>query len=259
MKERGILFQAEMVKALLAGVKTQTRRIAKLPKAPNRLGSWEASTMGGPGTKRSDGSVPAVFPVIWHTRTGTMIACPYGEVGDRLWVRETWAVACVDPFEYLDGPLEYLGLRAYGGGQPAPGCSLRVRTTDAIVDYAAHPTSPDELQKSPGFSTWRSHTPKRWRSPIHMPRWASRVTLEITEVRAQRLRDISELDARAEGVKRDTAPCDHTRQSCEDIGCLGPTYRASYCEKWDEINGDGSWKSNPWVWALTLKRIEDHR
>jgi hypothetical protein len=89
-----------------------------------------------------------------------------------------------------------------------------------------------------------------------MPRWASRITLEVTEVRVQRLQEISEKDAKAEGVPRDTEPCDHIRHACADIGCMGPTYRSSFCELWGQINGERApWASNPWVWAITFKVI----
>lgn len=88
---------------------------------------------------------------------------------------------------------------------------------------------------------------------IHMPRWASRLTLELTEVRVERLQDISETDAVAEGCDHN-GPCDHARQSCEDIGCFGSnSYRGGYYDLWNSINGDGSWAANPWVWCLSFR------
>lgn len=92
VKDRPILFSAPMVRALLDGSKTQTRRVIKLPPVPNALGTWEVSTIGGQngGFDAAGHEVP-LQPVIWHTRTGKTIGCPHGQVGERLWVRETWA------------------------------------------------------------------------------------------------------------------------------------------------------------------------
>lgn len=159
------------------------------------------------------------------------IVCPYGLPGDGLWVRETWA--------------------------PHP-------RADRRVYFAADKTSWLRVEDSErGGYRWdfperichETPPPDRYKSPLFMPRWASRIDLEITEVRVQRLHDITEADALAEGVERDTEPCDHTRASCADVGCLGPTHRATYAELWDKINGAGSWDANPWVWALSFKRL----
>ena len=90
-----------------------------------------------------------------------------------------------------------------------------------------------------------------------MPRWASRLTVEITAVRVERLQAITEDDARAEGAKLDASPCDHPRHSCADVGCLGQTHRAGFCEGWDELNlkrGYG-WLTNPWVWVIEFRPI----
>ena len=87
MAERPILFSAPMVRAILAGKKTQTRRVVKLP--PDR-GTWEPDTIGGPGVTLADGSPVSERTCIWNTTTGRVLGCPYGKAGDRLWVRETW-------------------------------------------------------------------------------------------------------------------------------------------------------------------------
>lgn len=93
----------------------------------------------------------------------------------------------------------------------------------------------------------------RWRPSIHMPRWASRLTLELTEVRVERLQAISEVNARAEGCHHN-GPCDHARRSCEEIGCFGPnSYRGVYADLWNSIDGPGSWEANPWVWVLSFR------
>lgn len=93
MKERPILFSGAMVRALLDGSKTQTRRVIKLPAAPDNLGQWEASTMGGEnGGRTATGEQVPLQGVIWHTRTGKALGCPHGQPGDQLWVRETHSV-----------------------------------------------------------------------------------------------------------------------------------------------------------------------
>ncbi|MDB4956570.1 MAG: hypothetical protein JWO36_4139, partial [Myxococcales bacterium] len=199
--------------------------------------------------------------------------------GDRLWVRETHAFKSLDANKYLYGSLATLGLRAYGGAPPTPGCNLRWQSGDAMVHYAAHPTSMDELQRSPGYSTYRSDSPERWRPSIFMPRWASRISLDVTSVRVERLQDITEEDARAEGVD----PLITTRKvypSKHAADVEHASYRDGFARLWDSINGsprpmlddDGepvlddherqimvasrSWASNPWVWVVGFKRIE---
>ena len=93
----------------------------------------------------------------------------------------------------------------------------------------------------------------RWTPSIHMPRWASRILLEVVSVRVERLHDCSEADALAEGVKGE--PCDHIRLSCDEIGCCGPTAKGMYAALWDQINGAGAWAANPWVWVIEFKRV----
>ena len=195
MKESPILFSAPMVRALLAGTKTQTRRIFK----PDRM-TWDANgryttyAMRG-GELSTTGSGP-FKPSSW------LHYCPYGQPGDRLWVRETFA--------RIDG-------------QTRPWIE---------TDYQATYTHGDRLGDTLGIK-------KRWTPSIHMPRHASRITLEVTGVRVERLQDISEADAIAEGVYTDPA-------------C--PAYDA-YAQLWDEINGLGSWEANPWVWVVGFHRI----
>lgn len=144
-------------------------------------------------------------------------ACPYGRPGDRLWVREAWAYHVHAACEPDDsyGPWVY------------------------AADHGA------EQYRIDG----------RWRPSIHMPRVASRIMLEITGVRLERLQDLSNEDAMAEGCDHDD-PCDHKRQRCSDIGCPGPDYRIGYRKLWESINGPGSWALNPWVWTVEFKRLE---
>lgn len=223
MNERPILFSAPMVLALLAGTKTQTRRIMKpqprehhwfgLPGYEHRLypnpvvGGFAARSVHShhiPGKERA-------------VDCGEWISCPYGAPGDRLWVRETWRPEI-----------------AHSHGMDACDCA------DVTTTYAAG----GERRYTPG-----SRIPNEWLMPvaakrgnvpgIHMPRWASRLSLEVTGVRVERLREISEVDAKAEGV---------------GFHVGGPVH--AYRVLWNSINGAGSWAANPWVWVVELERVK---
>lgn len=151
----------------------------------------------------------------WHLDdTGAYAACPYGLPGDRLWVRETWGYGC--------------GVH----GHP-PECDSRC----VIYRASGGDTGPDD---------------GKWRPSIHMPRWASRIDLEITVVRVQRVQDISDADARAEGV----VPWDDLAGKGVTVGQRLFSHRLAFRHIWDKINGPGSWESNPSVWAIAFKRAE---
>ena len=199
MKERPILFNAPMVRALLDGSKTQTRRGVKpQPTHFNPVGvPRRVIPTGGP----SD-----------------VIRCPYGQPGDRLWVRET-----------------FRGCRAYEvQGYPPKDWGNKPIWFEAD---GAPPGRPDQ---------WAS----RSRPSIHMPRWASRITLEVTGVRVELLQDISEADAAAEGARPTLAPLDSVR-----LGAVG-TAKDGFLQIWESINGAGSWDANPFVWVVTFRRID---
>lgn len=197
MKERPILFSAPMVRAILAGTKTQTRLVVK----PQPTGF-----LGGPGVTMEDGTPAPRVPVDdCAGEFGRVIQCPYGQPGDRLWVREAFAHVFDDKF----GPVP-----------------------DSII-YRA-----DE-----GNGDW----PHGWRPSIHMPRCASRILLEIISVRVERLQEISEADAIAEGVSPDMG----LRWKSGD-----DTPRGMYGELWESINGPGSWDANPFVWVVEFKRVQ---
>ena len=143
--------------------------------------------------------------------------CPYGQPGDRLWVRET--------FQRF--------------------------TDDGEILYKADPAgfeAMNELKRDECLEA-------RWRPSIHMPRWASRILLEITAVRVERLQDISEADARAEGVT--DGGCLNCGEP-EPCACAqpAPDARDSFCRLWQSINGPGSWADNPWVWIVEFKRVQ---
>ncbi|MDQ4227037.1 hypothetical protein RBK84_21815 [Pseudomonas aeruginosa] len=205
MKERPILFSGPMVRAILEGRKTVTRRVVN--PQPDFLGS-----MVDPNTpfKTLDAGL--------HAR----ITCPYGEPGDRLWVREAWAA---------DAQVDAIAPRDLSQGEPIwyP------------ADFSVRQTGCSMISKGRG------------RPSIHMPRWASRILLEITAVRVERLQDISEEQALAEGVHGE--PCDHARQACSDIGCWGDTAKGAFGFLWEQLNGAGAWQANPWVWVVEFKRV----
>jgi len=197
MKERPILFKAEMVRAILDGRKTQTRRAVK----PQPASGVRQSPFSSSGLE--DGH-------------GRELSCPYGKPGDQLWVRE--ATIKVEDHGY-EGPVyvESDEGRACLEGGLAPGI-------DDCVEV-----EPYEL---------------RIRPSIHMPRASSRITLEITGVRVERLQDISEGDSIAEGCTN----------SLHLPG--GRFANENFAHLWWVINGDGAWETNPWVWVIEFKRIK---
>jgi hypothetical protein len=249
MKETGILFTTPMVRALLDGTKTQTRRVVKPQPYIDAQGNfcWNGSNFGqdsrGPHIQALASPLPS-------SKTGR-VRCPYGQPGDRLWVREA---------HYLtdDGDTEYA-----------------VYAADDLATYQ-HLRSIDALPSDFPADVKAQH--RRLRPSIHMPRWASRITLEITSVRVERLQDISEADARAEG-----APPSHPSidQISREYGY--PDFpRSWYAQLWDSLNAANrpklpsnpaskryarvkewlekhpdttSWAANPWVWVVEFRRL----
>lgn len=204
MTERPILFSGAMVRALLAGAKTQTRRVVKLR-----------------GAEVVDEREADLWP--WSPQHDEWLTCPYGAPGDRLWVRETWAPA--PPIAPL---LRHVG----ASPRPEPKSLYRANPEQANLGVT-------------------------WRPSIHMPRWASRITLEVTGVRVERLQDVSEEDARAEGAASRISPGGDLAGAFEALPgeVLPPIdYRAHFRDLWRSINGADSWKSNPWVWVVEFKR-----
>ncbi|HBQ3200178.1 TPA: morphogenetic protein [Klebsiella variicola subsp. variicola] len=210
MKERGMIFNGEMVRAILDGRKTQTRRIMAPQPAddiercifpnPEAIG-WKSSL------RHKHGSTTAHF-------------CHYGKPGDRIWVRETFQGPLFD-YDLMDSyckdptPFEKPEFCVYkADGVPAP------------EFYDAD----DELHCC-------------WRPSIHMPRWASRILLEITNVRVERLKSISDGDAIREG-------CSTADMKSGD--CVADVF----ARLWASIYGSDSWNANPWVWVIEFKRVE---
>ncbi|TMJ17844.1 MAG: hypothetical protein E6G94_01230 [Alphaproteobacteria bacterium] len=198
----------EMVRAILEGRKTQTRRIIKpQPYEDAKWGTvWEprGKKPHSPSYSSRNVSWSPITEAFWdyyRNRGGT----PYGVAGDRLWVRETW-------FDVRRWERE-TGLRS---------------GVKENAQYRADFDLPVESRV-------------KWKPSIHMPRWASRITLEITKVRVERLQDISESDARAEGVHGQDLPMNGAR--------------FNYSLLWDSLYGKGAWEQNPWIWAVAFQPI----
>ncbi|MGA6183317.1 hypothetical protein ACPEH1_19650 [Stenotrophomonas sp. NPDC077421] len=218
MRERPILFNGDMVRAILTGAKTQTRRPIKLPHH-NPLGQWGACTSGGHGARDRKGNLVPEEVCIWHTRTGDTLVCPVGQPGDRLWVREAHAIFPTHGQHRADG-------ERWG---PWSGLPTTISPMGGEIAYYRE-----------GFD--RSG-PGRWRPSIHMPRWACRLVLEITAVRVERLQAISTQDCLAEGIT--------TRFKVADAA---DELRIQFRDLWNDTGGD--WDSNPWVWVIEFKRAE---
>lgn len=230
MRERPIIFGGESVRAILAGRKTQTRRVVDLARADHRvdwIGWVENRTAAdgpdlGPGWEAQEvwESTPSSAEELADS---TAIRCPYGVVGDRLWVRETWCEFDHVHWEDTSLPKDYLSLR-YGTPR-RNACAYRAET-DA---------DGERIRADYGY---------QWKTPLFMPRWASRLTLEVTEVRVERLQSISGADAIAE------------------IGCVGTgpnnhRHVDQYRRAWDSLNARRGfpWSSDPWVWCVTFQNL----
>jgi hypothetical protein len=210
MKERPILFSAPMVRALLAGTKTQTRRIFK-------------------GTTEHKGPYNPAYMDAHRGAPGWATICPYGAAGDRLWVREAWRTE-----------------RRFNHLKPGdiPGTQL-----DTAIHWEADPPPLYDAPEAPGIR----------RSSMFMCRWMSRITLEITEVRVQRLQDITEEDAIAEGFDTTLKTCARGwyRGVWNSINAK-PRYvkGAGFGGETAKLASDTAWADNPWVWALTFRRVD---
>lgn len=235
MKERPILFSAPMVRAILDGTKTVTRRIVNL----RQFGKTD--TKGYDWTFRCKRG-------LWQDFTNSeFLASKYAEckTGERLWVRETWQQ--FDP--HPDGDLAAVGAERLAQGRRAPHVGV---TNDRPIEWTSAYRADGDV-KHPAYG------PANWRPSIHMPRWASRITLEVVSVRVERLHDITEDDARAEGVAR-AFDGDRDLGGWEVGDASGLTHRLAFEHLWNDINGDRApWNTNPWVWRVEIKRLADEK
>lgn len=224
MTERGMIFNAEMVRAILDGRKTQTRRPVKFPVHDKNLGCELAGN-----------------ELAGELSAGNYLNSAFGKPGDRIWVREAFRV--------------------------------HSRATDvATLVYKASERNSwtEQTHRVPVAVCNKPATPEKWTPSLHMPRWASRILLEITDVRVERLNAISEEDAQREGVHtevwdqtvvaRNYAARDEFFQFwSEDMPHyveMNQLYRSSFRSLWESIYGEESWKANGWVWVISFKRVE---
>ncbi|WP_345756790.1 hypothetical protein [Klebsiella quasipneumoniae] len=215
MKERGMIFNGEMTRAILDGRKTQTRRPIK----------WKQTRFTEIGEREDGSKWPWSEDAeracdFWHP-------CPFGAVGDRIWVRETFCP--VDDTQY--------------GGEK-------------WVDYRATPKF--EASHPAGWDCAPNDAEAlKWRPSIHMPRWASRILLEITNVGVQRLQDISSGDAVREGIYQLPASGRYCISPGDQyFGWASHSAKEVYSWLWSSIYGEENWKANPWVWVIEFKRVE---
>lgn len=202
MTERGMIFNAEMIRALLDGRKTQTRRMLN----PRQLEMISYAAQAGECYPLESGQQHANSQAYYREW------CPFGAVGDRIWVREAFRVM---------------------------GCATDVAR---LMYKASERNSFTESTRTVPVASCTKQPSQKWTSSIHMPRWASRITLEITNVRVERLNSISGEDARSEGF---------AYEGSHVLGDIDEFYRA-----WTSIYGEESWQANPWVWVIEFRRVE---
>lgn len=224
MKERGMIFNGEMVRAILDWRKTQTRRIV----SDRHLNLIDLGSQIG-----------ECYPLecgIDHANSQSYYRehCPFGKPGDRIWVRETYQGPLFD-YEHMESYLED---------------SSKFEKPDFCV-YRA------DGKPAPEFYDADDNLHCGWSPSIHMPRWASRITLEITDVRVERLNGISETDAEAEGINMEAL---FDSQDCYD--CIAdhnmtgrPTAKGAFKYLWESIYGEENWQANPWVWVIEFKVV----
>lgn len=234
--ERPILLSAPMVRAVLGRRKTQTRRVVK-PQPANgchyvmngaHSAACHLATVAFANREWDRCYVPALPNTASH-----LVPCPYGRPGDRLWVREAWRAAV--GLDGLNG--SEIAKRALASGYDEPWAPMKFLADGRVAHGELMLAGVGEFGTEFG----------RYRHPRFMPRWASRITLEITDVRVQRLQDTSEQDAKAEGAD----PVEEEVSSHPSI-----QYRGAFHSLWSAIHGIESWNTNPWVWALTFTLVE---
>ncbi|EOV0603739.1 TPA: hypothetical protein MIH77_11665 [Klebsiella pneumoniae] len=223
MTERGMIFNGEMVRAILDGRKTQTRRPVKFPVLDKNLGcELSGNELAG------------------ELSAGNYLNSAFGKPGDRIWVREAYRF----PASLDDVSPTGVGEMAVATGYRKPWAPTFYEFTGTFSDGWKGFETPPKVSDA-----------GKLRPSIHMPRWASRILLEITDVRVERLNTISEEDARSEGII--DGGCLNCGES-EPCGCANPEPDATdaFAYLWQSIYGQESWNANPWVWVISFKRVE---
>ena len=251
MKQRPILFNGAMVRALLDGSKTQTRRLFKVHGwTTEQMSKYEfvdvlqASETGELTLRQPATEAYAGFKLSANAKYPAYFKCPFGTIGGQLWVRENF-----QPFlnEDCDG-------------------DMRLANWKTGENYHCSYPANDGIHE---FLDWDDNLRSSVKPSIHMPRWASRITLEITSVRIERLNDISKKDAAAEGftkISKDDGktwkygiPDRDGLPGTDDSGWPWRDWeqdpRNAFKKLWESINGDGSWDANPWLWVIEFKRV----
>jgi hypothetical protein len=223
VRERPILFSAEMVRLILVGEKTQTRRVVRLPQwieAGDRDEAFAAIARHPAGVSMRG---PCDGLKTYH--------CPFGAPGDRLWVRETWCQLDRDGWAEQSLPADHLSNR-YGTPR-----------RNGVAYRAECDEESERCRVELGY---------QWRPSIHMPRWASRLTLEIITIGVERLQDICDADAIAEGAWFDGTFWRGGVHPIKGTLQCWPSPKLAFKAIWRTINGEESWAQNPWVWAVSF-------
>ncbi|WP_324725892.1 hypothetical protein [Klebsiella pneumoniae] len=230
MKERGMIFNGEIVRAILDGRKTQTRRPVKFPVHDKNLGCEMAGN-----------------ELAGELSAGSYLNSAFGKPGDRIWVRETWGVVSHELDE--DGRIQ-------------PWTPDRPATAIHEMPFGNGYYSGHAIYAADGDFTWGDDDGYEdgrscWKPSIHMPRAASRILLEITNVGVQRLQDISSGDAVREGICQLPASGRYCISPGDQyFGGASHSAKEVYSWLWSSIYGEESWLANPWVWVIEFKRVE---
>lgn len=246
VREKPILFSGPMIRAILAGTKSQTRRVINPQPVESQGGRGGCFKWGyeiGAPKSTSPRSVFWHHPT-WMKEQGSAPLeeyCPYGQVGSHLWCRETWQ-QYKEHSESQSAVIKSSIARMESG-----------QVKDIVAEVGSWPFPPNGERRvlyAADFGDWAYNVDsdlKPWRSPIFMPRWASRITLEITGVKVERLQEISTTDIIAEGVLPDDSYLGSANR-----------YRHAWIAGWNKINGKRPgcrWEDNPWVFAVSFRRL----
>ncbi len=230
IKQRPILFSTPMVQGILQSRKLMTRRTRSLDQVNKDPNSWYFDRFGF-----KDEKLIAIFKPIGGD-FGNAIPCPYGKPGDQIWVRETWAETC----DEYGTPV-----MAYKVGQPRV-----ILKDDDGYKLGGKITTQWSIDSYPSYG--------KWKPSIHMSHWASRLHLEITDIRVERLQSITEADAIAEGVQRmagSNTLYRHYNPVVKSLALIRGA-QASFFTLWESLNGKDSVEANPWLWVIKFKVVE---